>query len=83
MSTMKVWPLTEAGENLRHPHSHLTFKPADGGPVQPVEWPNDQFTFRRIQDGDITDKSPDEPKQDSPENSDGEKASHAKRRNLA
>lgn len=87
MSTTKVWPLTEAGAQLRHPHSHMTFKPAESGmTIDPVEWPSDQFTFRRIQDGDITDKAPDASKareQDSPENSEGEKANPAKRRNLA
>lgn len=86
MSTTKVWPLTEAGAKLRHPHSHLTFtSPGESEQTHPVEWPSDQFTFRRIQDGDITDQDPNAQNvrdQDAPDNSESEKPSASKRRNL-
>lgn len=46
---MKVWPRNDSVRlTLRHPTAGA-FR-AEG----PADWPDDTFTYRRIQDGDIT-----------------------------
>jgi len=49
---MKVWP---RDDNMRkflfHPVTKIRFPKEGGGPA---EWPDDQFTRRRIRDGDVT-----------------------------
>jgi hypothetical protein len=50
---MKVWPLNErARKHVAHPIA------GPFGTREFADWPADQFTFRRIRDGDITDKDP-------------------------
>lgn len=50
MADIAVWP-ARAGMDLSHPI---------GGPLadEGGHWPADQFTFRRIRDGDVTDTAP-------------------------
>ena len=50
MADIAVWP-ARAGMNLSHP---VAGPLADDGGM----WPEDQFTFRRIQDGDVTREKP-------------------------
>lgn len=46
---VRVKPLTEAGKIMRHPLSNSVFADEHGT----ASWPNDQFTQRRIRDGDV------------------------------
>lgn len=47
---MKVWPKNdEMRKFLTHPQGNIAFH-EDG----PAEWPDDSFTHRRIEDGDVT-----------------------------
>ena len=52
MADIAVWPVRE-GMNLAHPVAGAL--PDSGG-----DWPADQFTFRRLRDGDITRTKPEE-----------------------
>jgi hypothetical protein len=50
---MQVWPKNEEMRKiLRHPNG-VGFHPEGS-----VEWPDDTFTYRRLQDGDVTTVSP-------------------------
>lgn len=50
----KVWPKNDQMRKvLRHPSGNLAFH-AEG----PIEWPDDAFTYRRLQDGDVTLEEP-------------------------
>jgi hypothetical protein len=60
---MKVWPKNdEIRKMLVHPQGRIPFR--DEGPA---DWPDDSFTYRRVQDGDITTEEPkaEEPKASS------------------
>lgn len=47
---VKVWPASEdAVKYIRHPMTRKFNDLNDG-----IDWPEDQFTFRRIADGDVT-----------------------------
>lgn len=51
---MKVWPKNDQMRKaLRHPINNVPFN-AEG----PMEWPDDSFTHRRLQDGDVLLKDP-------------------------
>jgi len=51
---MKVWPKNdEMRKFLTHPLGNIAFR-EDGS----AEWPDDSFTHRRIQDGDVTNEDP-------------------------
>jgi hypothetical protein len=51
---MKVWPRTEELRKLlKHP-SRAGFRTPDG----PEDWPEDSFTHRLIQDGDLLTEEP-------------------------
>lgn len=50
----RVWPTREAvAKYVQHPSVRKPLDMVKGG-----YWPNDQFTSRRLIDGDITDKKP-------------------------
>lgn len=52
---IKVWATSEeAVAMLSHPACPTRFVDIN----TPVEWPNDQFTFRRLTDGDISTGAP-------------------------
>lgn len=51
---MKVWPKDDTMRRLlKHP-SRGGFRSPEG----PEEWPDDSFTYRRIQDGDVLTEDP-------------------------
>jgi hypothetical protein len=51
---MKVWPKNdEIRRVIYHPTGNIHF-PAEG----PSDWPEDQYTARRIRDGDVTASDP-------------------------
>jgi len=52
---IRVWPATEdIRKHLRH-SSGVRFPETL---AESVEWPNDTFTYRRIQDGDVLTEAP-------------------------
>lgn len=51
---VKVWPKSDAIRKLlKHPSNNVGF-PENG----PLEWPEDAFTHRRLEDGDVTADDP-------------------------
>jgi hypothetical protein len=55
-ATVKVWAANEAmREVLRHPSGLIRFRDKLD---QPVEWPHDSFTARRIADGSVLTEAP-------------------------
>ena len=55
---MKVWPTSDVMRKiLRHPGGSKMPFPSSGG----LDWPDDQFTHRRIVDGDVTTVDPSPP----------------------
>jgi hypothetical protein len=76
--TIKVWAANETlREVLRHPKGGRFRDTID----QPVEWPNDSFTTRRIADGSVRtdgpgsgDQAPDDPSLNAREQSAARKA---------
>lgn len=54
---VKVWPKDDVmRKHLRHPADRAGFR-AEG----PADWPYDQFTTRRIEDGDVVLSDPNPP----------------------
>ncbi len=54
--TINVWAANESVRaNLIHPVSKLRFRPDIN---QPIAWPHDQYTMRRIADGDLLTEPP-------------------------
>lgn len=51
---MRVRAITDSAKNLRHPTGSVIGR--DGT----ADWPRDQFTFRRIRDGDLEKVSDDQ-----------------------
>ena len=50
VKTVQVWPASEAlGRVLKHPNG-TRFR---GDATQPVDWPYDSFTYRRVRAGDV------------------------------
>jgi hypothetical protein len=53
---VKVWPKNEdIRKFIKHP-TGIAFSP--DGSTDPAEWPDDQFTTRRIMDGDVLTSAP-------------------------
>lgn len=51
---MEVWPKNdELRKLLKHPQQKVGFQQTGS-----AEWPDDTFTYRRIQDGDVVLKDP-------------------------
>lgn len=51
---MQVWPKNDSMRKLlKHPHGKVGFHETGS-----AEWPDDSFTYRRIQDGDVVLKDP-------------------------
>lgn len=60
---MKVWPKNETIRKiLRHPLGKVGFHEQG-----PIEWPDDTFTYRRLQEGDITTEEPAAPETTAPQ----------------
>jgi hypothetical protein len=56
---IQVWPTGTDSHGMKHPHGSALRNGADGKPdPEGTPWPADQFTFRRLQDGSVTDKKP-------------------------
>lgn len=51
---IKVWPTSEnVLKHVKHPNGTKL-----RGMTEPTMWPEDQFTFRRLADGDVTQEPP-------------------------
>lgn len=72
---MKVWPKNDQLRKvLRHPSNNVAFHPEG-----PMEWPDDSFTHRRLQDGDVLLKDPNVADKKSDENPDADLKHHDSR----
>ncbi len=52
-----VWPKDDVmRKHLKHPHNNVSFREQG-----PIDWPDDQFTHRRLEDGDVLLNDPNPP----------------------
>ena len=60
---MNVWPKNDQiRKMITHPAGNISFR-EEG----PIDWPDDSFTHRRIQDGDVTTEDTKPPAKKTPD----------------